>query len=68
MINTKLLKVKIFAAGLSQRQIASKMGRSPVYVNATINNKRDATLEDVDVLCNILDIEDPIEKCAIFLA
>lgn len=67
MIDSFGIKKKMFEAGISQRKLAKMSGRSVVYINSTINNKRDPTLSDVQMLCNFLSITDPVEKNALFL-
>lgn len=68
MFDSFAIKKKMFEKGISQRKLAKLSGRSLTYINDTINNKRDANVEDIKMFCDVLSISDPLEKCSIFLA
>lgn len=67
MINTNLLKGRIMAQGMTQTSLAKAIGKSKNTINAKINGKLGFTLSEVDAICRVLCIDDPDEKCAIFL-
>lgn len=67
MVNTMLLKGKIVANGLTQRVLAEKMKISENNLSAKITGKSEFDLSQVMMLCEILNINDPDEKCKIFL-
>lgn len=66
MINTKLLKSYFVKNGLKQEEIAKKIGISYQSLSDKINNKSQFKVDEVSVLCKILDIKD--EKDDIFFA
>lgn len=68
MVNTALLKGKIVANGFTQRTLSEKMKISENNLSAKINGKSEFDLSQVMALCEILCINDPKEKCDIFLS
>lgn len=62
------LKGKIAEAGYSQKQVAALIGINANSLGAKINGRRAFDTEEVKRLCKVLGIEDPREKCEIFLA
>lgn len=68
MVSTNLLKGKIVAKGLTQKELAKRIQRSPNTLNMKINNKKPFDLEEVFAVCEALDITDPQEKIDIFLS
>lgn len=66
MINTKLLKSYFVKNGLKQEEIAKKIGISYQSLSDKINNKSQFKVDEVSILCKILDIKD--EKDDIFFA
>lgn len=67
VLNTNALKGKIVANGYTQQQVASAMNLSLNTISSKINGKKAFTLPEVERLCSILKIDDPLEKCSIFL-
>ncbi len=67
MLNTNALKGKIVANGYTQQQLANTMKLSLNTISSKINGKKAFTLPEVEKLCDILKIDDPLEKCSIFL-
>lgn len=67
MIDSFEIKKRLFEIGMSQRKLAKMTGKSIVYINSTINNKRDATISDIQMFCDILNITDPKDKNNLFL-
>lgn len=68
MVNTRKLKAKILLEGYTQASLAKAANMSKNTVNAKVNGRMDMTLADVDVFCELLNIETPEEKVDIFLA
>lgn len=68
MTNTKLLNDKIDESGLKKSYIAKAIGRAPSTLARKISGKQDFTASEINVLCEILPIETPEEKEAIFFA
>jgi Helix-turn-helix. len=66
MINVNLLKSKIMAAGYTQAKLASKAGLSINSLNAKVNGKQKFNTDEVEKLCKLLNINNPVEKCDIF--
>lgn len=67
MVNTNLLKGKFVSKGYTQALLAKEMNISVNSLSAKINGKTAFTLPEVAKLCEILGIDDPKEKCEIFL-
>lgn len=53
--------------GYTQRTFASIIGMHKNTFNAKINGRGSFTLEQVNLICRVLGVTDPLEKCAIFL-
>ena len=68
MTNTKLLNSKIVLEGYTQRSLASKAKMSKNTLNAKINNRASFDTNEIELLCSLLHIYDPVEKCEIFLS
>lgn len=66
MIDTRLLKAAIAKKGLTQAEVAKKMGISSQSLNGKLHNKTEFQLSEVMVLCKMLDIG--VEKDRIFFA
>lgn len=62
------LKGLIVMAGLSQRKLAEKMGVSKNTLNMKINGKRPFNTDQIDLICDILNIQSDDEKAQIFLS
>ena len=59
-MNVRKLKAKIVENGLTQEQLAKKMGISVQNLNAKLNNRANLTLNEVISLVKILNITDPV--------
>ena len=66
-MNSNLLKSKIIAAGMTQKELAARMGISKNTVTAKISGKSRLRVDEVDLMCAILDIHDFAERANIFL-
>lgn len=68
LINTNLLKGKILSAGFTQQTLAPLVKMSVNSLNAKINGRKVFDTDEVERICDILNITDPVEKCHIFLS
>lgn len=68
MVNTVKLKARMFLEGHTQRSLAKEAKISLNPLNEKINNKRVFRCDEVDRICEVLNITDPSEKCDIFFA
>ena len=64
MINTKLLKSYFVKNGLTQDEIAKKIGISYQSLSDKVNNKVQFKIDEVSSLCEILSINE--ERDSIF--
>lgn len=67
MINKKELLKVFVEMDMSQRKLAKLMGKSPDTINKWINNKSYPSTNDVNQMCDILNIKDSELKVKIFL-
>lgn len=68
MVNGNLLRGKIAAKGLHQVDVAKAIEVSENTFSARMQGRGSFTLEQVQRICEFLGIENPEEKCDIFLA
>lgn len=68
MTNTKLLNELIQQSGLKKVYIAEKIGVTPVGLYNLINGKSEFKASQISKMCDLLGIEDPELKEAIFFA
>lgn len=68
MVQTNLLKGKIVMSGISRKELAKKIHMSESTLSDKINGKRSFTVDEVELLCEILGIVSSDEKVSIFLA
>lgn len=61
------LKGKIAEAGYSQRSLAMELGMSKNTLNSKINGKVPFNTDEIERICEKLNIHDNAEKAAIFL-
>ena len=61
------LNMKMVEKGFSQRSFAVEMKKSKNTISAIFTGKKQPRLDEVDDMCRILEIEDPLEKIQIFL-
>ena len=47
---------KIKECGLSQEQLAKKIGKDKSTINAKLNNQYAFTQDEIDAICRVLDI------------
>ena len=59
MTDTNKLKAKMIEKGLNQERIAEILDISLTSVNYKINNKRQFSSDEMFVLCDALEIENP---------
>ena len=58
MTNSRKIKGLIIEKGMTQKDIASRIGLSRTAFNYKINNKHEFTVSEIMSLCDILDIKD----------
>ena len=68
MTNTRLLRDKIEESGKKRAHLAAKLGVSRASFYNLCSGKTQFRTEQVKILCNELDIVDPLEKETIFFA
>lgn len=68
MIDKVRLDMKMVEQGYSQRALAKEMCKSKNTINAIFTGKRQPKLDEIDKMCDILRIIDPLEKVEIFLS
>ena len=68
MVNTKLLLARMVLEGYSQRKLAKETGIGVNVLNKKINNNGVFRCDEVDKICNALNITDAAEKVDIFFA
>lgn len=68
MINTELLDAKIEESGYRPAKIAEWAGINYKNLRLKITNKRPFKVNEVEKLCEILHITDPVEVSKIFFA
>lgn len=68
MVDKYKLLGAIASAGLSQKDLAKKIGVSKNTINSKINGKNHFNTEQIDRICEVLKIDDDTEKARIFLA
>lgn len=68
MVDTVKLKARMVEKGYTQRSLAAKMKRNKNTLNAKLNGKANFDTEEVSMMCEILEISDPVEKVLYFLS
>ena len=68
MTNSELLKLKIKESGLKLGFIVEKLNTSYAWFNKKLENQKDFTAAEIQMLCEILSITDLAEKDRIFFA
>jgi transcriptional regulator with XRE-family HTH domain len=66
MINTKLLKSYFVKNGLKQEEVAKRIGISYQSLSDKVNNKAQFKINEVSLLCDILNIAE--DKDEVFFA
>lgn len=67
MVNKNLLRSKLAAVGLTQKELGAIIGMSENTVSAKINGSSRLCVDEIELICSALGIESPIEKAEIFL-
>lgn len=67
MINSALFRGTMVAQGLTQRELARRLEMSENALSLKIRGKAAFTLEEVEKICKVFKIVDPVKKCEIFL-
>ena len=73
MVNVRKLRAHMALKGISQKELAAAVSNCGVKMSentlsSRMKRKSNFDCEEVDVICEILDIHDPAEKASIFLA
>lgn len=68
MVNTEKLNMKIKDSGKTKTHLAKKAGISLTTLRSKINNLYPFNSDEMEVLCNELDIKALTEKESIFFA
>lgn len=67
MINKNMLRGKIAAAGLTQKELSLRIGMSENTLSAKISGASRFYVDEIERICTELGIVDPSEKAEIFL-
>lgn len=67
MLNKNEFLGEMARAGLTQRELALRIGMSKNTLNSRINGKSFFDTKEIDKICTILHIEDGRQKSKIFL-
>lgn len=68
MVDTKLLLSKMALRGFSQRKLSSETKIGLNVLNKKINNNGIFRCDEVDKICEVLQITEPNEMISIFFA
>lgn len=73
MVDVNRLKSRMVLKGFTQRQLVREMNNRGIKTSentfsSKMNGRSKFDCADADVICDILDIENPSEKADIFLA
>lgn len=73
MVDVKQLRARMVLMGYTQKTLADEMTARGVKtsentLSSKMNRKSQFDCVDADVICEILEVEAPAEKAAIFLA
>lgn len=67
MLNSKEFKGKMVARGYTQKELAKKLNMSENALSLKIRGKNSFTLDEVEKICGVFELEEPGDKCKIFL-
>ena len=67
MLDANKLKAKIVEVGMTQGELARKIGISQNTFTRKISGRRDFTVGEIDRICTVLGITDNGQKAQIFL-
>lgn len=68
MLDSRKLKGRMVQEGYTQAKLAKEAGMSVNTLNSKVNGRTPFNCDEVDVLCDLLNIHAPHEKAEIFLA
>lgn len=68
MTNSNMLKAKMVESGFTQRTLAKAVGLSVNALNRKINNISAFACDEVEAICCVLKITNPVDMAKIFLA
>lgn len=68
MLNKNKLLGAIVSAGMTQNQVAARIGVSKNTFSAKMNGKTYFNIDQVEKICALVGITDPVEKADIFLS
>ena len=73
MVDINKLKAQMALKGVTQRSLVAEMKRRGVKISentfsSKMTGKSQFDCEDADIICEILEIEDPADRADIFLA
>jgi len=68
LVNANLFRAKMVEAGYSQRRLAADIPMAENTLGSKINGRGYFNTAQVERICLLLKITDPVEKCKIFLS
>ena len=68
MLNKNLLKAAIARAGLTQGELARAIDIAPCTLSSKMSGAYCFDTDEIDAICDVLDITDNAEKASILLA
>ena len=68
LLNANMLKAAMVRAGYTQQDLAKEIGISANTLTSKLKGERCFNLDEIDKVCDTLDIVENDEKCAIFLS
>ena len=73
MVDVNRLRSRMVLMGYTQKTLVAEMNARGVKTSentfsSKMNGKSQFDCDDADVICEILEVEDPVEKAVIFLA
>lgn len=67
MLNRNLLRSKIARKGITQNELAAAIGVNKNTLSSKMNGKKPFNTDEIDKICEFLEIESSPEKAEIFL-
>lgn len=68
MLDKRRLMSAIVGKGMTQKKLAEQIGMSKNTINSKINGRGKFDTEEIDKICEVLNIESDKEKVLIFLS
>ena len=73
MVDVNRLRSRMVLKGYNQKTLVAEMNARGVKISentfsSKMNGKSQFDCDDADVICDILEVEEPVEKAEIFLA